>query len=57
MTVRKERRGEQEKCAGGPNTNMPRWAHWRWRENVYLEGGVGVEDKQPNTTNVPIWVL
>ena len=26
------------------------------RFRVYLEGGVGVEDKQPNTTNIPIWV-
>src|SRR6266508_2515485 len=23
---------------------------------VCLEGGVGVEDKQPNTTNMPIWI-
>ena len=23
---------------------------------VCLEGGVGVEDKQLNTTNVPIWI-
>ena len=26
MTVRKGRRGEQEKGVGGLNTNMPRWA-------------------------------
>ena len=30
----------------------PVWVHFR----VCLEGGVGVEDKQPNTANVPIWV-
>jgi len=34
MTVMKGRRGEQEKGVGGLNTNMPRWAHWRWGENV-----------------------
>ena len=34
MTVRKGRRGEQEKGVGRLNTNMPRWACWRWGENV-----------------------
>jgi len=27
--------GENKRSVGGrPNTNMPRWAHWRWGENV-----------------------
>ena len=55
------RKGGEDKRSrgGGPNSNIPRWASWRWGENgenVCLEGGVGVEDKQLNTTNVPIWV-
>ena len=52
---------------GRPNTNMPghvgggeaadtKTRRYAAHFHVCLEGGVGVEDKQLNTTNIPNWV-
>ena len=41
---------------GGGEAADTKTRRYAARFRVCLEGGVGVEDKQPNTTNVPNWV-